>query len=132
MSGWSGNAVVAIASAMGELRAIVVMVRVTRSEWATRSLVATAFASRHRLARGSGVSRRRCPVRGAVPALGPQRDVGETDQHRDFGEWADGAGEGLAAGDAEHGDGNGDGELEVVARCDERHRAMRSQGRPRR
>jgi hypothetical protein len=40
--------------------------------------------------------------------------------------------EGLAAGDAEHGDGNGDGEFEVVARCDERLRAMRSKGKPRR
>ena len=52
---------------------------------------------------------------GVVPASGPQRDVDEPDEDGDLDERADDAGEGLAGGDAEHPDRDGDRELEVVA-----------------
>src|SRR5512143_1462664 len=49
-------------------------------------------------------------------------DRDQADQDRDFDERADHAGESLAGGGAEGGDGHRDGQLEVVARRGERQR----------
>ena len=69
-------------------------------------------------------SSRRDLLDGVEAAFRPQRDVDERDEGGDFDERADGAGEGLAGGDAEHGDRHGDGELEVVARRGEGDRGV--------
>ena len=55
-----------------------------------------------------------------VAAPRPQGHVDQADQDGHFDQRADHAGQGLAAGDAEDADGDGDGQLEVVARSGER------------
>ena len=45
----------------------------------------------------------------------PQRDVHQTDEHRHLDERPDDRGKSHARGDAEDGDGHGDGQLEIVA-----------------
>lgn len=55
-------------------------------------------------------------------AAGGECHVHEADEHGDLDERADDSGQGLAAGRAEGGDGDRDGELEVVARGRERRR----------
>src|SRR5487761_1536093 len=78
------------------------------------------------LSRGSPCSaplvpfRRCCEVPAGEPAPPGQGDVDEGDEGGDLDERADHAGQGLAAGDAEGGDGGGDGQLEVVAGDGER------------
>ncbi len=49
------------------------------------------------------------------PGAHGEGDVDEGDEDGHIDEGADGAGERLAAADAEHGDGHGDGEFTVVA-----------------
>src|SRR5690625_5701771 len=52
-------------------------------------------------------------------ACGPEGDVDQADEHRHLDQRTDDTGEGLTAGSAEGADGDGDGELEVVACCGE-------------
>jgi hypothetical protein len=48
----------------------------------------------------------------------PEGEVDEADEDGDFDPWPDDAGEGLARGDAEDADRDGDRELEVVLHGD--------------
>ena len=63
-------------------------------------------------------------------AAGPEAHVDQGDEDGHLDERADDAGQGLAGGDAEGGDRDGDGEFEVVARRGERQGggALRSRG----
>ena len=61
---------------------------------------------------------------------GPQRHVDQADEHGHLDEGSDDAGEGLARGHAEHADGYGDAELEVVARSGEGDRGVEVVGQP--
>ena len=61
-------------------------------------------------------------VAGEKPAAQPEGDVDEADQDRHLDQRADHCGEGDAGFHAEHRDGHGDGELEVVSRSSEGER----------